>query len=64
VYYFCVLAVRWLDLKRGTWLINPADAPESVTCVLVLLIVGALATLLASVAFSNREFPVKTPGGG
>ncbi len=64
LYYFRVLAVRWLDLRRGTWLIDLADAPEAVTCVLVLLSVGVLTTLLASVGFSNREFPVKTPEGG
>ncbi|MBI1917383.1 MAG: ABC transporter permease [Planctomycetes bacterium] len=61
MYYFRVLAVRWLDLRKGAWGINLAEAPGTVACVLTLLIVGVVATLLGAKKFSASEFGVKAP---
>ena len=63
VYYFRVLAERWLDLRMGPWTLNLSEAPAAAGCVLTLLLGGAVATVLAALAFSRREFRVKTPEG-
>ena len=63
VYYFRVLAERWLDLRMGPWTLNLPEAPAATGCVLTLLLGGAVATVLAALAFSRREFRVKTPEG-
>jgi ABC-2 type transport system permease protein len=64
VYYFHVMAMSWLDLDKNMsarWNLRVGDAPDPVACALVLVIVSALATAIAAVVFSRREFYVKTP---
>ena len=64
MYYFRVLVRHLPEVDRRTtrvWSIRLGDAPEPLTCVLVLLGVTVLATLLAARRFSSREFYVKTP---
>jgi ABC-2 type transport system permease protein len=64
VYYFRVMAKSWLNLDSKMsegWNLRLGDSPEPVVCVIVLLIVSAVATVLAAVVFSGREFYVKTP---
>lgn len=64
MYYFRVLALRWLDPAEGkTWAIDLATAPEAQTCVLTLLGVGLVSAIAAAVFFAGREFRVKTPEG-
>jgi ABC-2 type transport system permease protein len=63
MYHFRVLCMRWLDLARGTWGLDLADAPSAASSVLTLLLVGVAAALLASAAFARREFRMKTPEG-
>jgi ABC-2 type transport system permease protein len=64
MYYFRVLSLNWLNLDHGMsegWAIKLSDAPEPFVCVLTLLTVSVLATFLATLVFSQREFHVKTP---
>jgi ABC-2 type transport system permease protein len=61
MYYFRVLAARWLDLRKGAWGINLAEAPETVACVLTLVCVGVVAALVGGKQFSAREYGVKAP---
>lgn len=63
MYYFRVLAGRWLGIDTKQWSIDVADAPTSGACVSTLLVVAALATVAATAAFSTREFRLKTPEG-
>jgi ABC-2 type transport system permease protein len=65
MYYFRVLALRWLEPAHGEeWKIDLATAPEVRTCVLVLLGTGLVLTVAAALLFTVREFRVKTPEGG
>jgi ABC-2 type transport system permease protein len=63
VYYFRVLCERWLDLMRSEWSIDLTTAPSTAECVLTLATAGFVATVLAAVVFTAREFRVKTPEG-
>jgi ABC-2 type transport system permease protein len=63
MYYFRVLAERWIGLDMKAWKIELEEAPTSQTCVLVLLGAAVFATLLAALTFAGREFHVKTPEG-
>jgi ABC-2 type transport system permease protein len=64
MYYFRVLALRWLQPASGSdWSIDLATAPTSRTCVLVLLGAGLVLSLSAALLFSAREFRMKTPEG-
>lgn len=72
VHYFRVLSLHWLDCLRlppmsanaawGIDLTNPS-VPSAGQCILILLIAGVVATLLALLSFNSREFRVKTPEG-
>jgi len=71
VYYMRVLAVRWLDLPeqvlnrwRSDWGLDLDRIPDGNTCLLKLLGFGLAITALAALAFSRREFRMKTPEGG
>jgi ABC-2 type transport system permease protein len=64
MYYFRVLALRWLEPAEGkAWVIDLATAPAAQTCVLTLLGVGLVSALAAAIYFAGREFRVKTPEG-
>jgi ABC-2 type transport system permease protein len=70
MYYFRVLARRWLPLdwafiiqNRDPWSINLAEAPSAGDCVRTVLAVSLVATALAAVTFAAREFRLKTPEG-
>jgi ABC-2 type transport system permease protein len=63
MWYFRVLAERWLDLRISSWSINLDDAPDARDCVVRLLLAGTVATVIAALAFSVREYRVKTPEG-
>ncbi len=62
MYYFRVLAVRWLDpIGAIDWSIDLDEAPEASSCVIILLSASLVLTLLAGLVFRAREFRVKTP---
>jgi ABC-2 type transport system permease protein len=64
MYYFRVLALRWLEPANGTqWSINLVTAPDARTCVLTLLGVGLVLAVAAAFFFAGREFRMKTPEG-
>ena len=70
VYYVRVLALRWLDLPeqllnqwQKEWSLDLSQSPGGGACALRLLGFGLAVTLLAAVAFSRREFRMKTPEG-
>jgi ABC-2 type transport system permease protein len=63
MYYFRVLAERWLGLQRAEWSLNLQDAPATRTCILVILGSSLFCILLGVLGFTNREFRVKTPAG-
>jgi ABC-2 type transport system permease protein len=62
-YYFRVLVQEWTDQRVPPWRLNPADIPKTTTCVWILLGVSLIATMLAMMIFTTREFRVKTPEG-
>lgn len=62
MYYFRVLAIRWLDpVGAVDWSIPLDDAPSSSSCVLILLSTFLVLALLAGLVFRAREFRLKTP---
>ena len=70
MYYFRVLARRWLPLDwtavihgSDPWSIDLAEAPSAGECVRTVLIASAVATALAAYTFASREFRLKTPEG-
>jgi ABC-2 type transport system permease protein len=63
MYYFRVLCRRWLGLEIFDWNINLSQSPSAVVCVAVLLGGCLVATILAGIIFSVREFRLKTPEG-
>jgi ABC-2 type transport system permease protein len=63
MFYFRVLCERWLDFEQEDWSIDLSTAPDSRTCVSTLLVASLVATVLAAVYFSVREFRLKTPEG-
>jgi ABC-2 type transport system permease protein len=62
-YYFRVLIQEWLDKRVPDWQLKAGETPAAATCVLILLGAGVVATFLAIVMFTTREFRVKTPEG-
>ena len=64
MYYFRVLAVRWLNLAdTSSWAIDLEKAPSASTCVATLLGASAACTVLGAVLTARREFRMKTPEG-
>jgi ABC-2 type transport system permease protein len=63
MYYFRVLAERWLDLNRREWSLDLATAPGPLACFLVLLLGGLAAAVTGALVFRSREFRLKTPEG-
>ncbi|HEV3122247.1 MAG TPA: ABC transporter permease subunit [Isosphaeraceae bacterium] len=63
MYYFRLLSMRWLELPAPEWSIKLSESYEALTCVLVLCGTSLVATVLAMVVFSTREFRLKTPEG-
>ncbi len=63
MYYFRVLAARWLDIRRSEWAITLDEAPSATESVLTLVIAAAVFTSVAATYFTIREFRVKTPEG-
>jgi len=63
IYYFRVLARRWLGLSASDWSINLDLAPSATTCVLVLAGTCLATTVVAAALFTVREFRQKTPEG-
>ncbi|HEV3257195.1 MAG TPA: ABC transporter permease [Gemmataceae bacterium] len=64
MYYFRVLEERWLGLFARN--LDPdflAKSPTSAECVSILLIASLALTVIAAIAFTTREFRVKTPEG-
>jgi ABC-2 type transport system permease protein len=62
MYYFRVLALRWLDpTDSREWSIDLATAPSAGNCVLVLLGASLVFTLLGAALMMRREFRMKTP---
>ncbi len=63
MYYFRVLAQRWLSGRVSDWSIDLATAPSALSCVSTIVAASLAATAVAALAFSAREFRVKTPEG-
>ncbi len=63
MYYFRVLAERWVGVPDTEWQIDLPTAPNAWTSLAVLLGIGVIASLLASWLFATREFRLKTPEG-
>jgi ABC-2 type transport system permease protein len=63
MYYFRVLASRWMHLKYDDWTLNLKEAPGSVECLLTLLAASLVFLVLGTLSFSTREFRLKTPEG-
>ncbi|QEH34945.1 ABC-2 family transporter protein [Aquisphaera giovannonii] len=63
MFHVRTLSIRWLGLSGDDWGIDAAKAPAATTSVLVLAGVAAAAAVLGALAFSTREFRVKTPEG-
>jgi ABC-2 type transport system permease protein len=63
MYYFRVLAIRWLDLPGAEWGIGLGTAPSAAACVLILVGVSLVFALLGCLLMMRQEFRVKTPEG-
>jgi ABC-2 type transport system permease protein len=64
MYYFRVLALRWLEPANSReWAIDLATAPSAASCVLTLLGASVVFALLGALTIMRREFRVKTPEG-
>jgi len=63
MYYFRVLAVRWLEVPATEWSLDLAVAPASNSCLLILLAVAAVFAILGAALMMSREFRMKTPEG-
>lgn len=63
MWYVRVLAERWLGLHVPTWNIDLELAPGGVASLLTLIVAAVVATVIAGVIVSTREFRVKTPEG-
>lgn len=64
MYYFRVLAVRWLDPPDArSWTLDLAAAPSARECVWTLLGATAILTVLGAVKMNRAEFRMKTPEG-
>lgn len=61
MYYFRVLAQRWLPLDTRFALLDLSVAPDSGQCIGTLLAASVVLTGAAAVIFSSREFRMKTP---
>jgi ABC-2 type transport system permease protein len=62
-YYFRVLIQEWVDMRVPHWQFKAGETPAAASCVLILLGAGVVATLIAILMFTTREFRVKTPEG-
>ena len=71
IYWFRILAERWLPIDWAAlngvgadpWSMNLAEAPTNLSCVQVLAGGSLILTASAALAFTVREFHVKTPEG-
>lgn len=63
MWYVRVLAERWLGLHVPTWNIDLDLAPGGAASLLTLIVASVVATAIAGVIVSVREFRVKTPEG-
>jgi ABC-2 type transport system permease protein len=64
MYYFRVLAERWLgNFNTKEWSIDSGLAPTNWTCILTLLTASLVFTGVAAFIFTIREFRLKTPEG-
>ena len=64
MYYFRVLAVRWLNPAGSDgWNLDLKTAPDAARCVQTVLAASAVLALLGALMTARREFRVKTPEG-
>jgi ABC-2 type transport system permease protein len=65
VYYFRVLAARWLDLEeaRRAWALQLDTAPSATKCVLTLAVASVVLVVAGAVLMMRTEFRMKTPEG-
>jgi len=63
MYYFRVLAERWLGMNRPEWSLNLTGAPSAAECVWTLVTASLVFLALSIVSFTSREWRVKTPEG-
>jgi ABC-2 type transport system permease protein len=70
VYYFRLLALRWLELPprlqgewQENWQLDLAVSPGARECVLTVLAAAGVLVALSALRFATREFRMKTPEG-
>ncbi len=63
IYQFRLISLRWLDIQISEWNLNPATAPALSDGVLNLALTIVVCMTIGAIAFSRREFRVKTPEG-
>ena len=65
MYYFRILTLRWLGSSQGKqdWSIDLTTAPQSPTCVWIVLSAGLILALAGAIVFAVREYRMKTPEG-
>jgi ABC-type transport system involved in multi-copper enzyme maturation permease subunit len=64
MYYFRVLAARWLaPAHSDVWSLDLDTAPSNATCLKILLIGSAVLALFGAQMMARQEFRMKTPDG-
>jgi ABC-2 type transport system permease protein len=64
MYYFRVLAARWLDLEGSrSWSLHLDTAPTATRCLLTLVIATVAFVALGAMMMMRQEFRTKTPEG-
>ncbi|HYV39257.1 MAG TPA: ABC transporter permease subunit [Gemmataceae bacterium] len=64
MFYFRVLAVRWLNPADSKgWSIDLDTAPSALSCVEILLVASLAFAVIGAALMVGREFRVKTPEG-
>jgi ABC-2 type transport system permease protein len=63
IYYFRVLAERWLPIRVNAWAIDLPSAPSARESILCVAGASLVMTAAAAFWFTVREFRVKTPEG-
>jgi ABC-type transport system involved in multi-copper enzyme maturation permease subunit len=64
MYYFRVLAARWLaPAHSDVWSLELDTAPSNAVCLRILLIASAILTVVGAQMMARQEFRMKTPDG-
>ena len=63
MYYFRLLALRWLHVVEKEWSIDLKTSPSAGDAVLTLVAASLVIVVISTLIFSQREFRMKTPEG-